>query len=182
MTVPIRVILGKYSLRPFRLGKRESDSGRNFFRKKNKNAAPVVVTDTEKLSSIVNGASYNLFIARTAFPFMLVADTIKIDRQKLTIVHSQLFQASQTASTQIKDIMNIQAETGPFFGNITITSKYFLNNTQTIKFLTRKDVSIIQKLIQGFMIAHSANIETDNINENRLLPMLLELGEANRSK
>ncbi len=137
-------------------------------------------TETQRLTNLAEGASDNLFIAKTVFPFVLFADTIKIDRQKITIVHNDFFWKSHTASTEIKNIMNIAADVGPLFGSITITSKHFLNNTQTIKYLRRGDVAIVQRLLQGFMIAQRAKINTDDIDKKQLLKLLNDLGQENR--
>lgn len=137
-------------------------------------------TETEKLTSLAEGSRDNLFVAKTVFPFVLFADTIKIDRQKITIVHNDFFWKSQTASTEIKNIMNVEADIGPLFGSVTITSKHFLNNTQTIKYLKRSDVATIQRLLQGFMIAQRAKINTDDIDQKQLLGLLNKLGQENR--
>lgn len=137
-------------------------------------------TETQKLTNLAEGASDNLFLAKTVFPFVLFADTIKIDRQKITIVHNDFFWKSQTASTEIKNIMNIAADVGPLFGSITITSKHFQNNTQTIKYLKRSDVATAQRLLQGFMIAQRAKINTDDIDKKQLLRLLNDLGQENR--
>ena len=141
---------------------------------------PVTRTETEKLTSLAEGSRDNLFVAKTVFPFVLFADTVTIDRQKITIVHNDFFWKSQTASTEIKNIMNIEADVGPLFGSVTVTSKHFLNNTQTIKYLKRSDVATIQRLLQGFMIAQRANINTDDIDKKQLLGLLNELGQENR--
>jgi len=137
-------------------------------------------SETEKLISLAETSQDNLFVAKTVFPFILFADTIKIDRQKITIVHNDFFWKSQTASTEIKNIMNIEADMGPLFGSITITSKHFLNNTQTIKYLRRRDVTTVQRLLQGFMIAQRAKINTDSIDRGQLLTLLNGLGQENR--
>ena len=136
-------------------------------------------TEAEKLTSLTTGSRDNLFVAKTVFPFTLFADTLKIDRQKITIVHNDFFRMSQTASTEIKNIMNIQADVGPLFGSIIVTSKHFLNNTQAIKYLRRRDVATAQRLLQGFMIAQRAKIDTDNINTQQLLALLNDLGQEN---
>jgi hypothetical protein len=136
--------------------------------------------ETADLVSLSEGAEDNLFTAHTVFPFVLFTDTLKIDRQKLTIVHHAFFRTSQTISTRLKDITNIQANVGPIFGSVTITSKHFLNNTQTIKSLKRKDIVTAQRLIQGFMIAHEADIDTDNVDQSQLTSLLLKIGQENK--
>ena len=136
--------------------------------------------ETERLISLAKGSQHNLFVAKTVFPFVLFADTIKIDRQKITIVHNDFFGKSQTVSTEIRNIMNIQADIGPLFGSLTVTSKHFLNNTQTINYLKKSDVSMAQRLLQGFTIAQRAKIDTDNIEKEKLLLLLNDLGQENR--
>lgn len=138
-------------------------------------------TEIERLQSLTQGSRDNLFVAKTVFPFVLFADTLKIDRQKITIVHNDFLWKSQTASTELKNIMNIEANVGPLFGSLTVTSKHFLNNTQTIRYLRRRDVATAQRLLQGFMIAQRAQIDTDNINQEQLLILLNDLGQENRN-
>lgn len=135
-------------------------------------------TETEKLVSLNEGSRDNLFSAKTVFPFVFFADTIKIDRQKLTIVHNE-FMANQTASVEIGNIMNVQAEVGAMFGSLIVTSKHLLNNIQVIKFLKRKDAIMAQRLLQGFIIARQAKIDTDNIEQGQLLTLLTGLGQEN---
>lgn len=144
------------------------------------NKREIITSETEKLTNLAEGCSDNLFVAKTVFPFVFFADTLKIDRQKITIVHNDFLWKSQTASTEIKNIMNIQADLGPLFGALTVTSKHFLNNTQTIKYLKRRDVVMVQHLLQGFMIAQRAKIDTDNIEKGQLLKLLNDLGQENR--
>jgi hypothetical protein len=141
----------------------------------------MVATETERLVSLAKGSRDNLFVAKTVFPFVLFTDTLKIDRQKITIVHNDFLWKSQTVSTEIKNIMNVEADVGPLFGSITVTSKHFLNNTQTIKYLKRNDVATAQRLLQGFMIAQRAKIDTDNIEREQLIILLNGLGQENHT-
>lgn len=137
-------------------------------------------TEAEKLARLAQGSNDNLFVAKTVFPFVLFADTLKIDRQKVTIVHNDFLLKSRTVSTEIKNIMNIESALGPLFGTITITSKHFLNNTQTIKYLRRGDVVKAQRLLQGFIIAQRAKVDTDHIDQEQLIRLLNDLGQENR--
>lgn len=134
---------------------------------------------TANLVGLVGGAKENLLSVHTVFPFVLVADTLKVDRQKLTIVHKSLFGTAQTASIRLKDLRNVQANVGPLFSSITLTSQHFLNNTQTIRFLKRKDIIEAQRLLQGFMIAHEAQIDTDQVGHMDLKSLLNKLGQEN---
>jgi len=163
-----RTFFARFGRQPF-TGNKRGESGRSATR-----------SETQKLTSLAEGSNNNLYAAKTVFPFVLFSDTIKIDRQKITIVHNDFLGKSQTASTEIKNVMNIEADVGPLFGSITVTSKHFLNNTQSIRYLRRGDVAAIQRLLQGFMIAQRAKIDTDNIGKKQLLDLLNQLGQENR--
>ncbi len=134
---------------------------------------------TASLAALTTGSTENLFSAHTVFPFVLIPDTLKIDRQKLTIVHNDFIRASHTVSIRLKDLRNVQSDIGPLFGSITLTSQHFLNNTQTIKYIKRKDIIEAQRLLQGFMIAHRAQIDTNNIEHEELKALLNKLGQEN---
>jgi hypothetical protein len=131
-----------------------------------------------KLEAVVKKAQ-NILVKSTAmFPFQLFPDTITIDRQKLTVVHRDFFTTKQTVSVQFSDIKNIQADIGPFFGSLTVTSEHFINNTQTIKNLPKQEVLKIQQLVQGFIIAHKENVDLSEIGDHKLVELLNQLGRG----
>lgn len=180
-------LLGRYAILQHDIAAQLSEHNRTqqdkhsfFSRFAHSSSREAHTNETAKLISLARGSQDNLFVAKTVFPFVLLADTLKIDRQKITIVHNDFFGKSRTVSTEIKNVMNIQADVGPLFGSLAITAKHFLNNTQSIRHLRRKDVAIAQRLLQGFVIAHRANIDTDNIGREQLLVLLNDLGQENR--
>jgi hypothetical protein len=121
----------------------------------------------------------NILIKSTAlFPFDPFPDTITIDRQKLTVVHRWFFWVKQTVSVQLSDIKNVQADLGPLFGSLTVTSEHFVNNTQTIHYLPRKEVLAIQQMVQGFIVAHEEGIDLSDIGDEQLKKKLDELGRG----
>ena len=134
---------------------------------------------TNDLIDLTASGRINLYSARTVFPFTLFPATLKIDRQKLTVVHNDFFWSSHTTSIRLKDLQNVETSTGPFLGSIVLTSKQFLNNTQTLNFLTRRDAIYAQRILQGFMVAHEAGINTDEINADELVKLLLSVGDEN---
>ena len=170
------LVLGKFTLSRFIKEQDKRNSSASPFERLKINRQK----HTAGLVELVGGAEDNLLSVHTVFPFVLIADTLKIDRQKLTVVHNTLLGASQTASIRLKDLRNVQADIGPLFGSITLTSQHFQNNTQTIKFLKRKDIIEAQRLLQGFMIAHEAQVDTDNIEHNELKSLMNKLGQENK--
>jgi hypothetical protein len=121
-------------------------------------------TDIQKLRAVVRESHTILAKAHAVFPFQLFPDRLNIDRHKLTIIHRQFFGIEQTASVPIENIKNIEADFGPFFGSITVTSDLFINNTQTVNYLWRSDAKRIQKLVQGAVVAQREGIDLSKID------------------
>jgi hypothetical protein len=138
-------------------------------------------SEEEKLKSVVQESSNLLTKAKSMFPFTLFPNVITIDRHKLTIVYKTFFYIEQTVSVPIENIKNIQADIGPLFGSLTITSDHFINNTQQVNYLRRDDTKKIQKLIQGAMVAINENIDISKIDTKQLKNLLCELGEGHTS-
>lgn len=139
-----------------------------------------IESSTMSLFKLSTSAADNLLAIKTVFPFVLFADTLKIDKQKLTVVHNSFLKSSQTSSIRLKDLGNVEMILGPLFGTIILTSQHFLNNIQTINFLKRKDAIYAQHLLQGFMVAHDAGIDTNSIEGSTLLTLLNKIGKENR--
>ncbi len=135
-------------------------------------------TSSEKLINITEGTADNLITAKTVFPFLFFADTVCIDRQKLTIVHRSFFRTSSTISVQIDDVQIAKVDVGPFFGSVHLASKYFADNIQAINFLKRDDAIKIQRLLQGYMIAHHRKIDCASIDNDQLVTLLVTLGQS----
>lgn len=132
----------------------------------------------EKLEGVVEKSQNILIKANAVFPFDLFPDSITVDRQKLTLVHRNFFVVKQTVSVQYGDIKNIQADIGPLFASLTITSEHFINNTQTIRFLPKKEALAIQQLVQGIIIANKEGIDCSEIDDQRMVELLNQLGRG----
>lgn len=136
----------------------------------------------EQLEEAVEKGKNILLEATAVFPFDTFPDSITIDRQKLTVVHRRFFSSKQKVSVQLSDIKNVQADLGPIFGSLTFTSEHFINNTQTIRYLPRKDVLAIQQMVQGFIVAHQEGIDLGDIDDEELKKKLDELGRGEPSE
>jgi hypothetical protein len=88
---------------------------------------------TEKLFKEAKGASEILHKADTVFPLTLFPDTVTIDREKLSISYRVFFRVARVISTPLDDIESVDANVGPFFGSLRITSRFFVNNTRYVK-------------------------------------------------
>lgn len=134
--------------------------------------------NTKELLDTTIQAHEVLMKVDTVFPFTLFPDTITIDREKVTIDNRLFFQVAKINSTQISDIQSIEANVGPFFGSLRLTSKFFVNNPRVVKFLWRHDAEKIQRLVQGFVIAKQKEIDCSEIDKDQLIAMLSDLGSG----
>jgi hypothetical protein len=132
----------------------------------------------QQLQDVVNESHTVLAKATSVFPLELFPDTICIDRHKLTIIHREFFGVESTVSVPIENIKNIEADIGPFLGSITITSDLFINNTQTVRYLTRNNANMFQRLVQGAVVAQREDIDLNKIATKKLRNLLIDLGSG----
>lgn len=132
----------------------------------------------EKLIDITEKAHDVLFKADSVFPFALFPDTLTLDREKLTIANRSFFRVAKIITVPITSMISAEADVGPFFGTVRMTSKYFIDNTHEVKYLWRHDATAIHRLLQGFIIAHERNLELHEIDKDDLKVLLEDLGQG----
>lgn len=134
-----------------------------------------------ELRKVTSRSHEIMFKTKTVFPFDLFPDTVVIDREKLTIAEHLFFFVGRTISVPVRDILSVEVDTGPFFGQIKLVSRYFFTNPQSIHFLWRSHAIKLQCLLQGYIIAHEREIDCRNIERDHLEKLLLDLGEGHAS-
>lgn len=132
----------------------------------------------EKLIDLTEKAHECLFEADTVFPFTLFPDTITVDREKLTVATRSFFRTAKILSVPLSSILSAEADVGPFFGSIHLTSKYFVQNKYSVNFLTRKDASDLHHLLHGYIIAHERDIDITDVDKDDLIVLLKDLGQG----
>jgi hypothetical protein len=132
---------------------------------------------TEKLFKAAKQVGEVLYKAETVFPFTLFPDAVTIDREKLSISYRVFFKVAKVISTPLDDIESVDANLGPFFGSLRITSRFFVNNTRYVKFLSREDAVKIQSILQGYKLVKEKDIDISEISKDELVMMLRKLGE-----
>lgn len=148
------------------------------------NAKEDVPSDTEpetgpaKLIDLTQKAQDVLFEADTVFPITLFPDTVTLDREKLTIAKRLFFRMAKITSVPIADVLSVEADVGPFFGSVHMTSRYFFTNARSVNFLKRSDAVKLQRLLQGYIIAHERKVDCTSINTKHLVTLLNDLGQG----
>ena len=131
-----------------------------------------------KLKDFTRDSDEILYSADSVFPFQLVPDTITIDRQKVTIAQRTFIRIAKILSVNVNDMLNVEADIGPFFGTVKLTSRFFANKPQKITWLARKDAIQIQRILQGYIIAHQKEIDSSKIPRDELVKLLERLGQG----
>lgn len=129
-----------------------------------------------KLAKIADKSHDILFKANTVFPFTLFPDTVTLDREKLSFANRFFFKVAKITSVPVRDILSAEADIGPFFGSVHTTSRFFITNPKSIRWLWRSDAEKLQRLLQGYIIAHEQEINCDDIEKGKLIAMLNDLG------
>ena len=125
----------------------------------------------EKLIDITEKAQDVLFKADTIFPFTLFPGTITLDREKLTVATRTFFKVAKIVSVPVSSISSAEVDVGPFFGSLHMASKFFVQNTYSVNFLTRGDAVRIQHLLQGFIIAQEKGVDVTLANVLHFMPI-----------
>lgn len=133
---------------------------------------------TEKMAKVLDTADEELLEVDSIFPLQLFPDSLRIDRQKVILTRRVFFSVAQIINIQIEDLQAIEADIGPLFGSISITTKQFSNTVNKIHTLARDDVMRAQHLLQGFIIANKKKLDYSKIEKQQLIAMLEELGRG----
>jgi hypothetical protein len=132
----------------------------------------------QKLTDVVRGAHDVLFTAKGVFPFAFFPDTVTIDREKLTITHRTFFQVAEVLSIAIKDILNITANIGPFFGSIKLATRVYNEEVPyEVHYFWRDDALRVKRIVQGYIIAKQQKIDCSALSTKELARLLDKLGE-----
>jgi hypothetical protein len=129
-----------------------------------------------ELETVAQKSHDILFKANTIFPFTLFPDTVTLDREKISFATRFFFRVAQVTSIPVRDLLSVEADIGPFFGSVHTSSRFFITNPKAVRWLWRKDAEKLQRLLQGYIIAHEQEINCDNIEKDKLIAMLNDLG------
>jgi len=132
--------------------------------------------EREELQKVTENAQDVLLKANSIFPFMLFPDTISVSRMKVTITRRVFFGVADVISLQLDDILNVEVDTGPYFGSLRIFTRIYGSQPLHINALSRKSAVEIKRLIEGHLIAHNQNIETSQMQKHELVTLLMRLG------
>lgn len=134
----------------------------------------------QELVKAVGSAHEILCHARSVFPFMLFPDEITIDREQVSITHRNFFKVGEVNSIRVADILNVEANVGPFFGSLQISTRFFTSEKQPyrMKWLSRDDAMRVKRILHGYLVAIKKNIDVSALSTEELAAMLDQLGQG----
>jgi len=134
----------------------------------------------QELVKAVSGSQEVLCHASSVFPFMLFPDTITIDREQVSLVHRNFFKMGEVSSIRIADILNVEANIGPFFGSLQISTRFFSEQKEThrINWLSRADALRVKRILLGYLVAVKKGIDVSALPTAELSAMLDQLGQG----
>ncbi len=152
---------------------------RGFIRQKSsENIEQATNLQPTALETTVTKSHDILFKANTVFPFTLFPDTVTLDREKVTFATRLFFGVAKITSVPVRDILSVEADIGIFFGSVHTSSRYFITDPKSIKYLWRKDAVELQRLLQGYVIVFEQDIECSHISKEELKDLLHDLGKG----
>jgi len=147
-------------------------------KEKDKQAPKGPPKKNEDIFDVTANSQDVLYECTTVFPFTLFPDTVKLDREKLTIANRFFWQTANITSTPVSEIMSIEATVGPIFGSVHLTFRFFTDNQRTVNWLWRDDAKCLQRLLHGYIIAQRKELDTSHIKLPDLKKLLMELGQG----
>jgi hypothetical protein len=135
----------------------------------------------QQLTQAIGRPQDILMEATTIFPFTLFPDTVTVDRTKFTVAHRTFFKVAEVMSVNVKDILNVTANTGPFFGSLRITTRFFEHEQAKpyeVNWLWREDAIKLKRILQGCVIAGQQHIDISVLSKDELVHLLNRLGTA----
>lgn len=132
--------------------------------------------DEVKLQKVADTAQDILIKAESTFPFVLFPDTVTVSRMKVTITRRSFFKVADIISLQIEDILNVEVDTGPFFGSLNVFTRIYGSDPLRITFLSRKSAIDVKRILEGYVIARQRDIDTSGIEKRELITLLTQLG------
>ncbi|MGA3292197.1 MAG: hypothetical protein ABSC49_03590 [Candidatus Microgenomates bacterium] len=114
-------------------------------------------------------------ISTVGLPFKLFPDTINIEEGRITIITRTFFLSSRVHSVDIKDVSNIFINVAPFFAELVIVSKTFMENEIRINDLRKDEAVFARRIIEGLRTFENKQIDTSNYTVKELLAKLKEL-------
>ncbi len=142
-------------------------------------------TKKNKLQELASKNDIVLMKAKTLFPFDFFPDTLIIDMTKVNIISKHFWATEQITNINLKDVVDVSAETALFMGNLVVT--YVPNiegmmgmiepTVHRITLMKSKDALRAQRILKGILVARREGIEISKCTPEELMHVIERFGE-----
>lgn len=146
--------------------------------KQEQKKAKAANSQAKEMAELIDTAHEVLLEVSSVFPFMMFPDSLRVDRQKVVIIHRKFFGVAEIINIQVHELQAIEVDIGPFFGSVSITTQQYSNTISKVTMLSRDDAIRAQALLEGFVIANRKKLDYSNIPKDELVNMLEALGRG----
>lgn len=132
--------------------------------------------DKKNVENMVRKSNRILLNIRShKFPFDLFPNTINVEETRVTLITRTFFSSSQVHSVDVKDISNVFINFAPFFAQLVIISKTFLENNMQIDNLYKNEAIHTRRIIEGLRMFEEKKVDTSAYSSKELVSKLEEL-------
>lgn len=150
-----------------------------------KDAVKAIVRDKEvnenMLDDALDRAQTVLYHCKSVFPFDFFPNDLIIDLSKVTVVKRNFFMSGSTQSVYMRDIVDVEVATGPFFSSLAVVDMYYAQNKMEINYLKRGEAMKAREIILGVVAAIKLNVNITTLEGDDMLGRIRELALANRA-
>lgn len=150
-----------------------------------KDALKDIVRDKEinenMLDEALDRAQTIIFRCKTVFPFDFFPNDLIIDLSKVTVVKRNFFMSGGMQSVYMRDIVDVEVETGPLFSTLSVVDMFYAQNKLEVKYLKKEDALRAREIILGVVAANKLNVNVTKIDGEDLLQRIRSLARANRA-
>jgi hypothetical protein len=139
-----------------------------------------------KLQELSSRNHVILMKIKTLFPFDFFPDTLIIDMTKVNIISKQFFATEIITNINLKDIIEVSAETAIFMGNLVITYVPNVDGkigmlepiTYRLNLLRRRQALKAQRILKGILVARREGIEISKCSPEEIMHVVERFGDS----
>ncbi len=117
------------------------------------------------ITELEQSANTVLHRCATIFPFKIFPTTIEVTPTKVSIKEMILPFSSTLNHILIKDLVNVQVETNPFFARLQFEIRFKEKNPNPISFLEKESAKELANIVTGLIEARGEDVDVSDVGD-----------------